>query len=296
VQINDVRVLTLINQEFDEITEGASFDITLDIEEMRSAGTLLGKTQIGIMMDDKEFHLQPLQITLGDGSVEAEFHSNYVEGGIESALNINIDAFEYDGLMRLFDPESQAGGHFYLNAELSSLSPDASSVLNNLQGKMDLLVFPDDIAAGFLDLWASNLILALLKSGADSSKKLNCMVAHFDVEDGVMKTHKTFLDSTEIIVHIRGTIDLIAKQLDLIIAPQAKTEKFLSVSTPIEVKGPLDDFKTSATAGGLAMTMVRWYYGLIYVPWKWLTGQRFPADGIETCFNAFDLETVEPAR
>lgn len=112
----------------------------------------------------------------------------------------------------------------------------------------------------------------------------------------LMKTRKTFLDSTEIIVRIRGTIDLIAKQLDLIIAPQAKTEKFLSVSTPIEVKGPLDDFKTNATAGGLAMTMVRWYYGLIYVPWKWLTGQRFPADGIETCFNAFDLETVEPAR
>ena len=296
VQINDVGVLTLINQKLDEFTEGASFDIKLDIEDMRSAGTPLGKTQIGLMADEKEFHLQPLQITLADGSVEAELHSNYVEGGIESELNINIDAFEYDGLMRLFDPESQAGGHFYMNADLSSMSPDASSVLNNLQGEMDLLIFPDDIAAGFLDLWASNLILALLDNGDDSSKKLNCMVAHFDVEDGVMKSHKTFLDSTEIIVHIRGTIDLIAKQLDLIVAPQAKMEKFLSVSTPIEVNGPFDDFNTSVTAGGLAMTMVRWYYGLIYVPWKWLTGERFPADGIETCFKAFDLETVEPAR
>ena len=29
------------------------------------------------------------------------------------------------------------------------------------------------------------------------------------IEDGVMKSHKTFLDSTEIIVHIRGTIGLI---------------------------------------------------------------------------------------
>jgi hypothetical protein len=32
--------------------------------------------------------------------------------------------------------------------------------------------------------------------------------------------------------------------------------------------------------------MLRWYYNLIYVPFKWLTGERFPAHGIETCFNA----------
>jgi hypothetical protein len=36
--------------------------------------------------------------------------------------------------------------------------------------------------------------------------------------------------------------------------------------------------------------MFRWYYGLIYVPWKWLTGERFPADGIATCYKAMDWE------
>ena len=115
------------------------------------------------------------------------------------------------------------------------------------------------------------------------------MVGRFEVENGVMKTSETFLDSTDIIVRVRGTIDLIARQLDLLIAPQAKLEKFLSISSPIRVRGPFNDFNTGATAGGLAMTMVRWYYGLIYVPWKWLTGDRFPADGIETCLNAVDL-------
>jgi hypothetical protein len=26
------------------------------------------------------------------------------------------------------------------------------------------------------------------------------------------------------------------------------------------------------------MTMIRWYYGLIYMPWKWLTGEQFPSE------------------
>ena len=29
---------------------------------------------------------------------------------------------------------------------------------------------------------------------------------------------------------------------------------------------------------------------LIYVPFKWLTGERFPSDGLPTCFKAMDWE------
>ena len=42
--------------------------------------------------------------------------------------------------------------------------------------------------------------------------------------------------------------------------------------------------------GSLVATLARWYYGVIYVPWKWLTGERFPADGIVTCYNALEWE------
>jgi uncharacterized protein YhdP len=115
---------------------------------------------------------------------------------------------------------------------------------------------------------------------------MNCMVAHFDVENGVMKTNQTFLDSTEVIVRARGTVDLHQRELDLVVAPQAKREKFFSVSTPVTVTGPFDDPEIEMAPGGFIMTMVRWYYGLVYVPWKWLTGERFPPDGIATCYNA----------
>ena len=104
-----------------------------------------------------------------------------------------------------------------------------------------------------------------------------------------MNTKNTFLDSTDIVVRARGDIDLVQRELDLIIAPQAKLEKFLSVSAPLTVTGPFDDFQIKVAPGGFAMTMVRWFYGIIYVPWKWLTGERFPADGLATCYNAVDV-------
>ena len=132
------------------------------------------------------------------------------------------------------------------------------------------------------------MIFALLPTGNTDKKKLNCLAAHFDIENGVMKSKNILLDSTEIIIHGRGTIDLAKQELDLLIIPQAKLEKFLSISAPIHVQGPLTNPKSNVTSGGLLTTGLKWYMSLIYVPFKWLTGERFPADGLATCYQAMD--------
>jgi hypothetical protein len=110
-----------------------------------------------------------------------------------------------------------------------------------------------------------------------------------------MHTRKVFLDSTDIIVRARGKIDLASQKLDLLIVPQAKRERFLSISTPLAVTGTFDDFRVYPAPSRFLTTLIRLYYGIIYVPWKWLTGSRFPADGIETCYNAMDWELPEGA-
>jgi len=79
--------------------------------------------------------------------------------------------------------------------------------------------------------------------------------------------------------------DLAKRQLDLLIAPQAKREKFLNISTPIAVTGSFNDYQVGVAPGGFLTTMFRWYYGLIYVP-----GERYPPDGISTCYSAMNWD------
>ena len=68
------------------------------------------------------------------------------------------------------------------------------------------------------------------------------------------------------------------------------------MATVDAVTGPFDDFEAGLAPGGFLTTMIRWYYNLIYVPWKWLTGEKFPPDGISTCYNAMDWEQPEIAN
>ena len=133
---------------------------------------------------------------------------------------------EYGGFLKLADVDATASGVVFLDAELESSAPDWSLVPARLNGHLDLLLFPDDIEAEFLDLWAKNLVLALLPIGKDKKKKLNCLAGRFEINKGVLKSKKILLDSTDVIVRGRGSIDIDAQELDLSFAPQAKLEKF----------------------------------------------------------------------
>jgi uncharacterized protein involved in outer membrane biogenesis len=291
-----VGLLTVINQYVEEFLGEDTWNVRVKIGELRSGGRLLGESEFNLHMDDQRAVLDPATIRLPGGDVAIKYSG--IKMGSEWAYNLDIDVerLDYGGLLRLYDPAAVAGGVLYLDTSLHARAQAPKDAVNHLEGAIDLAVFPENADAMFLDLWASNLVFALLPLGENQQKKLNCLVARFEVENGVMTSKETFLDSTEIIVRARGEIDLANRQLDLLAAPQAKMEKFLSISTPIEVTGPFDDFKVGVARGGFVMTMIRWYYGLIYVPWKWLTGERFPPDGIETCFRAMGWEAPIEAR
>jgi uncharacterized protein involved in outer membrane biogenesis len=289
-------IITLISKSVDDFTGKNNFDVSISVDELHSSGLLLGEAQMVLKVDGDEILLDPLQITSPGGNVEASYFRRQVDAGFEYAADIDVEGLEYGGLSRLLKPDSEASGKLFLDVSLTSHPPDADQAINHLQGTLDLAVFPENVQAGFLDLWASNLVFALLATEGQSDKKMNCMVGRFDVENGIMTSKNTFLDSTEVIIRARGSIDLVNSELDLLIAPQSKREKFLSVSTPIAVKGPFSDFSVGVAPGGFLTTMFRWYYGLIYVPWKWLTGESFPPDGISTCYKAMDWKLPENAE
>ena len=59
----------------------------------------------------------------------------------------------------------------------------------------------------------------------------------------------------------------------------------MGMSTPDELRQMEGLTAKAMNAGAWGMTT-----GLIYVPYKWLTGKRFPPDGTATCFDAMDWE------
>jgi hypothetical protein len=270
-------------------------DVQIEVDEVFAGDDFMGGAQIGLKADNDNFRLQPFTVTLPSGDIDVEYIEEEADEGYKSRLNMYVERLQYGDLAQLYDPDAPKNmrGLVYLDTALTSTADSIAELRSALKGKIQLLIIPEDIDAGVLDLWAANLVVALLTpEDASRPKKLNCMVAEFSVDDGVAKSKMLMLDSTDIIVRGKGEIDINNRRIDMAAAPQAKREKLFSMSTPIAVTGPWNDMQIGTGGAGFIGTLFRWYMTLIYVPFKWITGERFPEDGLETCFGATDWEFV----
>jgi hypothetical protein len=65
--------------------------------------------------------------------------------------------------------------------------------------------------------------------------------------------------------------------------PQAKTAQFLSLATPLEVKGSFDKFSIGLNPGDVFETVVRFATSVVWVPIQRLFSEKVPEDGGDIC-------------
>lgn len=70
----------------------------------------------------------------------------------------------------------------------------------------------------------------------------------------------------------------------------ARREQHPDVSTTVPVTGTCDDVKIGAELAGLIGTVIAWHAPVVYVPFEWLTGNRFPPGEHGVCVDAMDRE------
>ena len=91
----------------------------------------------------------------------------------------------------------------------------------------------------------------------------------------------------------QGEIDLAEMTIDLRLKPRPKTRGFLSLATPVRIKGPLTDPSLTVKKGGLAVTGLRLYYAL-WTFWLELLRKLLPADGSDICIDPPRRDLILP--
>ena len=161
-------------------------------------------------------------------------------------------------------------------------------MLTDANGHFDFAVWPKNMQADIFDLWAANLILAILPridSGPGSA--VNCVVGVFDMTDGVMNPNKFLIDTTNVQVFGDGYVDFSTGQVDFELVPKAKRPTMFTLATPIRVTGDYSDFQTGASANEWAKTVGR-FITSIFAPIRRIFTAPIPADGEAACLAAME--------
>jgi len=93
--------------------------------------------------------------------------------------------------------------------------------------------------------------IALAKLFGDQQVKIDCAVADFAASGGVFETRAFVIDTDTALIRVDGKVDLGRETIDLVVHPQSKGVRLLSLHSPLHVRGPFRDIDVSIDKGAL---------------------------------------------
>jgi len=222
-----------------------------------------------VQMD--EITLEGLELKLETNSLEP------TDKDVAFSTRAKIERLDYGYLARRIDPESTVAGLISLDVDVLTRGPGMATLMHDSNGHIDFAIWPEDIDASIFDLWATNLlfqILPLLDSGTAS--QINCLVARFQLEDGIMEPSAFLVDTTHVQATAKGEIDFKSRKVDFQLVPRSKRPQMFSAETPLQVQGYFSDFSVRVSPGSLLGTTVRIITSPVVVPFQWVFTKRPP--------------------
>ena len=255
---------------------------------VRAGSVLAGKDKLGSgllegELKDGRISVQPLKLDVPGGT----FHVGLsLQPGVKTAdarLQLLVKDYDIGVLARYKDPKTKLGGIINLDVDVTSTASSLDDILAHANGYLDISAVPQNLRSGVIDLWAVNLVAAVLTRAKQEASKLNCLVGRWTIRDGVLTPDVLAIDTSRIRICAGGRIDFNRRDIALLAAPVPKKPEFFSLATPFRVSGSFSDFELGVGVGGVVVTTMRFITSPLLVPLQRMAGVGLPEDGADIC-------------
>jgi uncharacterized protein involved in outer membrane biogenesis len=194
-------------------------------------------------------------------------------------LRVEVKNFDFGLLARRAAPETDMGGIINIEIDLKSSAKDFIDLLKNGNGYFDFSAKPENLQSGIMDLWAINVISAIVSQSVKGQSHIEYVVGRWSMKDGNLKPDVFVIDTTRMRICGKGWVDFNTNKLSLEVAPTPKKPEFFSLATPIGVQGSFTDFGLTIAPGGLFGTGIKFAISPIQVPLQSMFDKPMPSDG-----------------
>ena len=272
-------------------------EVGVQVGEVLSGDDSLGRGNLEATLRDGRLVLGPLDLDLPAGRVGLTLAVEPKPEQVEASLRARLDRFDYGILARRLDPRSRQRGLISLDAELRATGPDLSSLSPDANGWIEIAARPERMAAGALELWATNILRAMLRLVSPFSQpQVNCLVGAFDVEEGLLESRLLLVDTTSMQILGGGHADFGTGAVRFEFRPRPKRSDVLSLAVPVVAQGTLPRVRTRIRPENPLRTVARQVGNALRIPLETLFGRRPPADGRPLCLAALEAVRESAGR
>jgi uncharacterized protein involved in outer membrane biogenesis len=262
--------------------------IKIEAKQVYSGKDKLGSASAKVTLKNSRLAVEPLLINVPGGGVKIDFSFLPTKNNATIDLTAKIDKFDIGVIARRAKPGTDMGGYLYLDVGLHSVTPNLKMMMKNAKGHFDFGIVPKNFSAGIIDLWAVNLVSAIMDKETEKDKsEVNCLIMRFGMDDGIMQDKIVYMDTTNMLVAGEAKVNFQEETIDMKLAPKAKKPEFFSLATPIKINGTFEDFGLNLSMGSLVGTVISFITSPVHVPIRRIMVNELPRDGKDACLQAW---------
>ena len=259
-------------------------NLSLRADNVRSGTDVLGRGRLVATVESGALTVDPLNLSIPAGDFQVVLYLHPAPGREETRVEVKCQNFDFGVLARRGDPASTAKGKLNIDSKLRAVAPGTGRFLASASGYLNFSVCPERFVAAGFDMWATNLVTALIsRLDTERESKMNCIVAEMVMDDGIMTPRSFIIDATRVRAQAGGVINFKRETIDMEVVPQAKRPQMLSLNTPLRINGTFADFSGRVTGGGAIRSVAGAATRTVLFPLRIFTSERLPEDGNDVC-------------
>ena len=205
---------------------------------------------LDLTLEDGQLTFEPLRFDLADGKLVSTIRLDGRTDVLAGELELNVRNIRLNQLLSRFDidvaeieVEQEGVGTFSGQADLEVRGNSIQELAGSADGEVAFIMSGGQINALILEAIGLDVgeAVALLLSGEEEEQSemvpIQCFVARFEVQDGVMQTKALVLETSDSTITGRGQIDLGKETLSLELLAHPKDASALTASTPVRIEG-----------------------------------------------------------
>jgi uncharacterized protein involved in outer membrane biogenesis len=182
---------------------------------------------VGITLKDGHLIINPLRAGVGGGSLKGTFDLKPQEAGAAMKTELVVKQLDVGRMMKELEKEENLEGQLDLNIDVNGKGVSEADWMSSLNGRVVLNMGQGRIYNRYINLLGGDLssnIFRLLNPFQKESEytALNCVVAGFNIRDGLATTTAFVVDTGQMSVIGEGKVNLGTEQLDLSLNPVPK--------------------------------------------------------------------------
>ena len=232
--------------------DAIDLDLKVKVGKIAGGGTQLSNVTSHAKLVDGVLTLDPLHVNYLGGNVRLTGSFDARKPPSKLKIKGRVDDWQIGRVLKQLGASAPISGEMYATFDLSAAGDTARALWRSLNGQFSMAVSRGRIESKIIALTGLDLSAYLFSHAASRGyTQVDCFIGRFRLNNGVATATTLLLDTPDIQMNGKGSINLRDDTIDISVQPHPKRHQLIELGTPFTITGPLSDPKLTTQGTGL---------------------------------------------